>query len=338
MKITHNNVDSFIQNIPEDIKGVLIYGPDIGAVTTRARQLKKSIIDQENDPFCHTEISYNNVKDSAVLQDELSAMTLTGGKRIVELIEVSTTLTKEIREQIEKNQTTTLVLITAGDLSPTSSLRKHCEQSKNIAALPCYKDEAPAIIAIIKKQLDKYAISYDQQAIQYLSQSFKGDRLLIECEIEKIITYVFEKKHLSLEDAVKAIENSTENSYDELCNAVASKSAKLIHRNIEKLLTENIYPVTIVRIIINYFLKLQTAQNVKDNGYSETDSIKKIRPPIFFKQLPIFKKHLSHWNSSAIAKMLYALSNIEKELKSAKKPNELMFKRTMILLPLKRFT
>ena len=84
MKISNNQVDSFIASGAKAVEAVLFYGPDAGLVRERAKTLSKNIVDDLNDPFnVSTLLGGTILEEPALLLDNLNALSVTGDKRLV---------------------------------------------------------------------------------------------------------------------------------------------------------------------------------------------------------------------------------------------------------------
>lgn len=335
MKVPAAKIDSFVKKPDGNVNAVLIYGPDAGLVSQRCNIICRAVIADPDDPFSTVELSYDRIKDEpALFVDELNALSFTGGRRLIKIRSESTAITKEITDALENTKSDTFAVFTADNLAPTSSLRQFFEKGKNVAALPCYNDDSASIGQLVAGKLQDSGISYNYDVIQYLSGSFAGDRMVILNEVEKLITYVGESKSVSLEDVQSCIADSSEVSMDELCNSVASRDAATTDKNLTRAFSEGVNPIPLIRTVANYFIKLQYVKSQIEQGTPEQTAISSIRPPMFFKQVPLFKKHLNMWSNDAISKMLKALTELEIECKKTGSPAELLCARTFTVLPL----
>lgn len=335
MKIPPAKVESFVKSPDANINFVLVYGPDIGLVSDRTTKLSKTIVEDLSDPFRVTDLPYDRIKDDpSVLADEINAMCFMGGRRLIKVRMESTTLPKDVCEIIEKSNGDSFVIFSAGDLTPASSLRKFFEKSGKTAALACYKDDNATISRVIGQKLLAEGYEFSADVTRYLSESFSGDRLVIMSEVEKLITYMGDKKQISLSDVEECIYDSSEFSLDELCIAVASRNLYDIEKNLNKAMKENVTPITIIRLMLRYFMRLQQVRNMLDDGAPEQQAMSSLRPPVFFKQAPLFKRHLSLWTSPAISKVITKLIELEIECKKTGSPAELLCSRLLIIIPL----
>src|SRR5439155_20144342 len=141
MKIAPNRLADFLRRPPPEIRGVLVYGPDAGLVRERADQLTASICGDLKDPFRISELSPAILAgDPARLADEVAAMSLVGGRRVVRIRDAGEALAALLAGTLAGARGDSLIVIEAGDLPARSGLRKLCEAAANAAAVPCYAD------------------------------------------------------------------------------------------------------------------------------------------------------------------------------------------------------
>ena len=84
MKIEPRQVEAFLKKPDPKIRGVVIYGNDDGLVAERAMALAKTVCEDLKDPFRVVDIAGDALKnDPARLADEFGAMSLMGGRRVI---------------------------------------------------------------------------------------------------------------------------------------------------------------------------------------------------------------------------------------------------------------
>jgi DNA polymerase-3 subunit delta len=335
MKIPAAKINSFVKSPDKGINFVLIYGPDAGLVSEYTRDICKTVADDLSDPFRIAELSFDKIKDEpSILNDEINAICMMGGRRLIKVRTDSTTLPKEVGEIISASKSDTFVVFSGGDLTPASSLRTFFEKAANAAAIPCYKDDSGSIMRIISNKFSENKISCDSDVVQYLANSFSGDRLVIVSEVEKLITYMGSNKHITLADVQECIYDSSEFSLDDLCSAFASRNPYETDKHYSKAQKEGVASIAIIRMMLRYFMRLQEVKNSIESGANEQQAISALRPPVFFKQVPIIKKHLSLWKSSDISKVIHKLIELEIDCKTTGSQDELLCARLLTILPL----
>lgn len=332
MKLPFARIETFAQKPDSGVKAVLLYGPDAGLVAERGRQMLHATVDDLSDPFRFVQFAYDDIcEDSARLADEINAMSLMGGRRFIRIVDASGGMDTALGTALLSSKSDTLVVFEAGDLAPTSALRKFFEAEPSVVALPCYKDDIGAVRKVVETRLREAGFMWDGDAITYLTRSFAGDRLVIISEVEKLITYMGDDKKITL-DAVKAcVGDNVESSLDELCAAVALRDLALIEKNLQRILSEGMGAIAPIRALLRYFFRMQQVRGHMALGMDEAQAMATLRPPVFFKQVDAFKGHLRIWNVGAIDNMIVALNKLEAECKQTGSPAELLLTKFLCI-------
>lgn len=333
MKLTARDIGGFLKQPDVKAQAVLIYGPDSGLVRERALAITNTLLGKNYDPLNRVELTGAQVKaDAAILLDELNAMSLMGGRRVVILREPTERIESVIKGAFEGTKNSTYLIIEAGELSSTSSIRKLFEKEEHFAALPCYLEDERGMEQTIRSILSGYGLNASQDAVLYLVSNLGNDRLVTLKELEKIALYMGEEKNVTLEIAMLLTGNNASEGFDDLCNSIAlgkiSESAKLLTH----LLHEGTQPVAIVRTLVRYFQRLDLLQGYIKSGQNRDQAIKMLRPPIFYKSVPIIERALSRWSAAKISYSLNLLLRTEKELKSSILPPALLTSNTITSL------
>ena len=141
MKLTSRDTDLFFRSPPKRITGVLIYGNDHMRVSDKRQQLIKSLLGSKADEEMRlARISRENLKKAPEQAIDLcKAQGFFPGERAVLIEEANETIADTIIKAVEewKDGDATIV-VTAGSLKPSSTLRKFFEQKKNTFAVPIY--------------------------------------------------------------------------------------------------------------------------------------------------------------------------------------------------------
>src|SRR5208282_5863766 len=97
MKIAR--AESFLRAPDFGLLAVLLYGPDSGLVRERALDLARSVVLDLTDPFRTVEITANAlIEDPARLGDEVAAIAMTGGRRVVIVREAGDSLSSVLAD------------------------------------------------------------------------------------------------------------------------------------------------------------------------------------------------------------------------------------------------
>lgn len=316
MKVQANKVDEFIKTFDNSIKGVVIYGPDTGLVSIRKNEVLQKVLPDYKNSLSLISINSAILKEKPnIIADEYLSSSLFGGDKKVILIEdAENSITKMLEEIFSKPQTSeNFIIITAGDLDTKSSLKLFSEKNQYFASLPCYKDDTNTIMQIVNLKLKQNGFTYTPDVVKYLAESFGGDRLIILNELEKLIIYKDTDKNLTLEDVKLCIQDNSEANLNDFVNYFASLNFDLAFKELQNLYSEGVFPVMVIRTLINYFLKLQLYKFQLQNGLTFAELLSKEK--IFWKQQPILAQHLKKLTAKNIDYILYALLNEECKMK-----------------------
>ena len=337
MKIPANRVSEFLRQPSSDLRAALFYGPDGGQVRERADRLAKAICPDLADPFRVSELTAAVLAaDPARLADEVAAMSLVGGRRVVRIRDatdgVTTQLSAVLAPSIGGARGDSLIIAEAGDLPGRSSLRKLCETVAGAAAIACYADSARDIADLIRETLSgrRIAIAADAQA--YLVTHLGGDRLVTRQELEKLTLYAGDGGRIELADAVACVGETNSLSVEELIYAAAEGEPAKLDTALLRCLQEGQAPISILRAAMRHFHRLHLAAARVAGGGSPDEATRLLRPPIFFKFVDRFKAQLSIWKPRRIAAALESLTRAELDSKRAVLPQETVAREALFTI------
>ena len=333
MKIPANRLGEFLRQPPPELRAALLYGPDGGQVRERADRLAASICPDLADPFRISELSAAALAgDPARLADEVAAMSLVGGRRVVRIRDATDGLTTLLAATLGSARGDSLVVVEAGDLPGRSSLRKLCETAAGAAAIACYADSARDLADLVRETLGarRIAISGDAQA--YLVAHLGGDRLVTRQELEKLTLYVGDGGRVELADAVACIGETNSLSVEELVYAAADGEPAKLDNALLRCLQEGQAPISILRATMRHFHRLHLAAARVAGGGSADEATRLLRPPIFFKFVDRFKAQLATWQPRRIAAALDSLTRAELDSKRAVLPQETVAREALFTI------
>jgi len=318
MKIGPRDTGTFLKSPDSQAKAVLLYGPDSGLVRERSKIIATAILGPDSDPFNRVELSNEILKsDPARLRDELSALSLMGGRRLVVIRDAGEKIGALIATAFEGLDTTTYLIAEAEELAPATNLRSTFEKNEDFAALACYREEGRNLEELIRSTLAGLGMHTSRDALQYLVANLGNDRGVTISELEKIALYMGTEKDITLDIAMQLTGHNSSESIEDMCHAVALGKTSEAHALLMKLLHEGAQAVTIIRSLLKHFQKLDIAQAHIDAGESVDQAIAALRPPVFFKYIPMVKRELSGTNTRIISYILNLLLRAEKDLKSS---------------------
>ncbi len=331
MKIQAGRADGFVARPPPDCRAILLYGPDAGLVRERLTIATKAIAADVSDPFRVAELSPSLLKDDpARLRDEAAALSLTGGQRVVRVLNAPDSLAGLLGDFLAKPIGDALILITAGELGPKSPLRKLFEDEPAGAAIACYADEGQGLDGLITQHLAKQNLRINPDALQVLAARLGADRLMVRSELDKLALYVGNAGAVTLTDIQECMGDGAEATQDELAMAVMSGRQAEAQTALERLLREGTAAVGILRSVGRHVQRLHLASGHVRKGKSPDQAIDSLRPPVFFKHKSNMASQLRGWSPERLAQAMEMLVQAELDCKTTGMPADAVCGRVLM--------
>ena len=314
MKLTGKKVNDFYNSLKtsDEYKLCLLFGQDESVISIKAKEIL-NIFKNENI----VNISQEEFKSRpSRIFEEFQSISFFSDRTIVvlrlnERPNDATKYIKQIFEKVDENNKN-FILIIAGDLATSSSLRKFCEESDYIASIGCYNETDSGIISFIKNKLSEYELKFNQDIVNRIYSNIGNNLLVLEKEIEKISLYKGDDKNLTLEDIEKITTDISDSDISEFINYFCTLDKQNTFKSLNKLLSEN-QSIVLTRSLISHFLLLQRINYRISNGEDISNAIKLEK--VFWKEQLYIKKHLAIWDLKKINFMLEKFIELEKTSK-----------------------
>ncbi|MEY3197257.1 MAG: polymerase subunit delta [Pseudomonadota bacterium] len=309
MKFYSNQVKEIAKSMLEGkITTVLFYGPNHGLIKHSLNSIIDILKVQKQN------VSYSDTEDSSI-NSLLNNLNLFGDKELIILSDIGTSIKAPLKEIVLSNNSNFLIIL-ADELAPSSSLRKFFEQENLLASVACYNDDPQSVEKLVRNYCADLKKHISADAMQYLKHYLYGDRYIVLSELDKLFTYTINSTEITLDDVQNVISASITPEPDMLCIYFFKKDWKNYLIELDKILSENISAIWVIRALIRYTINIYFTLERTSDGMSLADSISAITPPIFFKYTNDFKQISSQVNKSDILAILSKLYKIEKDIKS----------------------
>ncbi|MBD5391559.1 DNA polymerase III subunit delta [bacterium] len=295
-------------------RAVLIYGPDAGQVDELcARGVKKQGIEKDN--LFSVDADDLREKQDAMFAEACSP-SMFGGRKMVMISGAGDSDAKLIADLVSHPALCATVIVTAGDLRAGGGLRTLFEGGTDIAAIPCYTDDARTLANLIRETLSAEngieRISPD--AMAYMTTHLGGDRGITRSFLAKIALYVNDKKTVELDDVEKCLPDTGAADMDDFLYSLTAGQIQQTMMALDRLLYDNAQPNMIIRLLDSHFKKLLTA--VVDGQL----------PRLFWKVADKFNMAMKIWPASEISAVLSRLNELEKQLRTTGMPAEVLLR------------
>lgn len=335
VKVANRAIDTFLDAPQDGVVAVLLYGEDNGLVRERAARLAGAVVDDANDPFRVAEVTAAMLKEQPTrLFDEMAALSLTGGRRLVRLGRAGNGNSAAIEAVLNAGAISaadSLLLVEAGPLAPRDSLRKLFETNDRAAAIPCYLDDGRSLEMLIAESLGKYGMQVEPSAMAYLCDNLGTDRQISRSELEKLALYKGRSGGaVSLDDAEANVGDGAPMARDDVALATASGDQTGLDRALMKCRIAGESPIAVLRAVIRHLQRLHLLSLKAANGGDIGHLIKSHRPPIFFKHQPQVQRQLQDWRPQRLAQALNILTEAELDCKTTGLPADAICGRALI--------
>ena len=310
MVIKEHQLEKIIQDNTQFIS-ILIYGPNEGLVKDQIEKLTKNYLSQGD----YEEINFHGKDledDPGSLEAIIRSVSMFFKNKIVIADGIKDKHLSIVEEIVLKAPEEGVLIIREGSLSKSSKIRKFFEEHKTCLSLPCYEDDSRSIMKNIEEFTKKNKFELNRDIKNYLLQSLSNDRMISKRELEKIeIFYKNSNSKINLEEIKILLNDSSSQNLNKMNEHVmfgnTSKSSKVIN----KLLSEGTSPISLVRSLINYLLRVQQTKIEMKKGNNFDSSIKILKPPVFWKDKDNFQKHCFKWPLQGIESSLNRLLETE---------------------------
>ena len=331
MIINARDADRFAASPPKGLRVALVFGPDAGLVQERAEKLLKSVTPDLTDPFNVADLSEAVLlADPARLADEAAAISMMGGRRVVRVRGGGNNLTELFESFLEGSPGDALVVVEAGDLSKGTGLRKLFEDDDKAAAIACYADNARGLEDVVRDAMRAEGFAIAPDALADAVSRLGSDRGVTRRELEKLALYAKGQKSISLEDVRAVMGDEAEVRVEEACDAAGNGDFSRLDLALERLWTQDMSVVTVVRGAMGHFQRLALARESAARGDNLDFVLKRMRPPVHFSRADSFKAQARRWSEERLNDALDLLLEAEVLAKTTAVPAEAVCGRTLM--------
>mgnify|MGYP001406727451 FL=1 len=259
---------------------------------------EKEILENEN-------IFIENILSKSLFEEEKSIVIKRATDKILKIIEILHL----------KNLEDTTIIINSENLEKKSKLRSFFEKDKKLVCVPFYPDNDQILSKLAYNFLKDKKISISPSNINLIVNKCSGDREALINNLEKIEYFCKNGKKINNQNILKLINLNENHNISELIdNCLAKNKKKTIN-----ILNENNFNnedcIMIARSFIIKAKKLLTLSKTFETNKNIDLTISSAKPPIFWKEKEITKQQIYKWKSESIKLLIYALSEIELQIK-----------------------
>ena len=270
----------------------LFYGPNYGKVNDCANLVKNT---KQNFEVLNLFSDEIKKEDLTRIFLESSTPNIFGSKTFLCFHLNNEKINKEIILNISKETTKDLIVVLkCSQLGPRSSLRSFFENRDDCVSVACYEEGEREKKIYIHNSLKNEGINVSESLTDVLSNNLSNQRLEIKSELEKIIIlHKSAQEEHSLESTLSFISESLDNDDTRFIFSLASKKKKGFVKSFNKFTDYGSDNIRLITFLLEHFFRLLIIKTKVNEGADIGSAIKQLRPPIFFKNLPEFKKQIN---------------------------------------------
>ncbi len=305
----------------------LIYGENIGMKDDIKKEIKKFFNNHENISFTQDEI----LKDYRILNDQIDNTSLFSQKKIIFISEISDKIKNFLSEILENQKSDIKIFLFAQNLDKKSNVRKIFEKSKESGVIACYQDSERTLSDYVRKKLEGYT-GLNQQMINFLISNSGLSRKTLFHEINKIKSLFLDKK-IHIQKLPELLNNNNNFDFDDVRDSCLCAEKEKLNYSLGNVTFQNENAYFYISILGNRIEKLLSL-NYQLQGEKNLEKLMDtIRPPIFWKDKPIFYRQMKKWNTKKLKEAREILFKTELQIKKNNdKNNNLLLKNLIISL------
>lgn len=334
VKARTHEIDKNLKALEARFRAVLVYGPDEGLARDRARALIAQFADDPRDAFQVARLAPGDLTpDPARLADELAAIPMLGGRRLVVVESATDALAATIESALGHAEGDGLLIVTAGSLGPRTKLRQLFEGHDAALAVPCYGDEEADLERLIDQVMAAHDLKIAGDARNLLIGYLGADRGVSRRELEKLALYAHGRGDpITVADVEAVVVDSSALALAALSEAVTGGRVQALDTLIDRAFAAGENAVGILRVVGRRFERLHTVQADVAGGKNQATALKALRPPLFFKEEAAFRADLRRWPLAKLNRALETLAEGEIQCKTTGLPAETVCARTCLSL------
>ena len=308
--IKAHQAEKFLASPDKSLHAFLFYGSDAGLISERAAQTAKRIAASEDPPGEIIRLSDTDLDgDRDRLGVELRTIPMFGGRKIVRVTTGRIINAAAIKDLLTSGDLAGILIVEAGNLKPTESLRATFEKSPDAASVACYGDEGRDLESLVSDVLKDAGLGIAPDARILLVSRLGADRALSRAEVEKLALYAKGKSQIEIDDVDAIVGDASELAIDRIVNAAASGNAAEAVNEFSRAVAAGENSQMLILALQRHLHKLHRVRSDMDQGVPIAEAIRQMRPPLHFKQRETFTEQCRRWPRPALDRALAAAAD-----------------------------
>ena len=304
-----HEVEAWLAKPDPRIAVVLVYGPDRGLVSERARRFAERSGVPLDDPFSVVRLDAEN-DGAGRLAEEAGMISMFAPRRLIWVRNGGNAkpFLDALAALCVKPPGDAIAVVEAGDIKKGTALRTLVEDSPHGIALPSFADEGRAIDGLIDEEMRRAKLSIEPEAREALRDRLGGDRLASRGEIEKLALYAAGRSTITADDVRAVTGDVSGDSADEIVECVASGNGVEAARLFTLRITAANQVQPLLAAALRHFQALHAVRSNMDGArQSASSAVAKLRPPVRGPRAALIERAATRWNLDQLESALEVL-------------------------------
>ncbi len=334
------DVERFLTQPPKSSRGALIHGRDRAGVHERADRLARAATAHPDDPFDVALLTAADIdSDPARLADELSARSLSGGRRLVRLkltgdrIVIDRAAGEAVKAHAAGEfKPEAFFLIEAGALGRDSPLRKAAEKAEQVAAIVCYDDEPGDVARLVREGLARDQISLGPDALELFVSRLPHERGIARQEIERLALFLGSVGNVTAtpEDLRPFLGVEPEASLAEAAEDAFAGKLAAVHAGLRRAIAEGEAGPAVVRALGTHLSRLRRVLTLAQAGAGLAEAAK--AAGVFWRNEREFLRQARAWSLDQLDALQPELLDADRACKQTGSPDPLIAERLALAI------
>ncbi len=323
MNFKPEQLESFLQNLGNKVKCVIVFGNNEGQIATLQKKCAEAVCGSTDDAFRYVALEMEQIsKEGSEIYAEYYAQSLMGGRRAVIIKNGDNNLAPIIKDIVPKTNSENVLIIASTTLNTRSSLITWAKERDDVIIVGCYEGREDDIASATENMLKSKGLRADVPTLQLLCARLSPDSKLNQSEIDKLAIYMDGREQVTADDVRAAVSDVAGANMEDLCYFVAGGEILKAGRMFDRLIKQGEDAPTLIRQISYHFSKLLDCVAQAEQGSSLEEAIRNLRPPLMFYRKRTFMKQLTIWNRERLLSALKLLYDTERDCKTTNIPAE----------------
>lgn len=308
--IQARSADAFVKKPDPHLAVLLVYGPDTGLVSERAKALVAASVDDPSDPFQMVRLEGDDLAaDPGRLMDEASTIPLFGGRRAIWIKAGAKPILPALAPVLAEPPRDCRIVVEGGDWRRSNPAVAAVERSRAGAVLACYGDESAGLGQIIADEVAAAGLVIAPDAREMLIGLLGGDRLASRGEIRKLTLYAAGAGRIELADVEAVVGDASLLATDEIVDAAFSGDADRLDVALAKAWSEGVNASVLAGSALRHALLLHKLRGHVDRAKPAPAVVKSAGGQIHFKRKASVVSQLGAGTSERFAAIVADLSD-----------------------------